>query len=42
MPAVIGAGGVVRSMEVPLTGEEQRKLDASAETIRRTIRSVGY
>jgi L-lactate dehydrogenase len=42
MPAVIGSGGVVRSMEVPLTGEEQRKLDASAETIRRTIRSVGY
>lgn len=42
MPAVVGSGGVRRSMEVPLTGEEQRKLDASAETIRRTIRSVGY
>jgi L-lactate dehydrogenase len=42
MPAVVGGGGVVRRMQVPLTGEEQRRLDASADTIRRTIRSVGY
>ncbi len=42
MPAVMGSGGVLRSMEVQLTGEEQRKLETSAETIRRTIRSVGF
>ena len=42
MPVVVGAGGVVRRMEVPLTGEEQRQLDASAETIRRTVDSVGF
>jgi len=42
MPVVVGAGGVVRSMEVPLTGEEQRRLTASADTIRQTIRSVGF
>jgi L-lactate dehydrogenase len=42
MPAVIGGTGVIRRMEVPLTGEEQRRLDASADTIRQTIRSVGF
>lgn len=42
MPVVVGAGGVVRWMEIPLTGEEQRQLNASADTIRRTVRSVGF
>lgn len=42
MPAVVGAGGVVRRMEVPLTDEEHRRLAASAETIRQTVRSVGF
>lgn len=42
MPVVVGAGGVVRWMELPLTGEEQRQLNASADTIRRTVRSVGF
>ncbi len=42
MPAVIGGNGVIRRMEVPLTGEEQRRLDTSADTIRQTIRSVGF
>lgn len=42
MPAVVGTGGVARRMEVPLTGEEQRQLTASADTIRQTIRSVGF
>jgi len=42
MPAVVGGGGVVRRTEVPLTGEEQRRLQASAHTIRQTIRSIGF
>lgn len=42
MPAVIGGTGVIRRMEVPLTGEEQRRLDTSADTIQKTIRSVGF
>ncbi len=42
MPAVVGSGGVVRRMEIPLTGEEQRRLTSSADTIRETIRSVGF
>lgn len=42
MPVVVGAGGVVRWTEIPLTGEEQRRLNASAETIRETVRSVGF
>jgi len=32
----------VRRMEIPLTGEEQRRLTSSADTIRETIRSVGF
>jgi len=42
LPAVIGTGGVVRRIGVPLSGDEQLRLDASAETIRRIIRSVGF
>lgn len=42
MPVVVGSCGVVRGMEVPLTGEEQRRLTTSADTIRDTIRSVGF
>ncbi len=42
MPVVVGAGGVVRGMDVPLTGGEQHHLISSADTIRDTIRSVGF
>lgn len=42
MPVVVGSGGVVRRIDIPMTGEEQRQLGASAETIRRTVRSVGF
>ena len=42
MPVVVGSGGVERGMDVPLTGDEQRRLTDSANTIRDTIRSVGF
>jgi len=42
MPVVVGSGGVVRNMDVPLTEDEHHRLTASADTIRDTIRSVGF
>lgn len=42
MPVIVGSGGVVRSVELPLTADEQGRLTASADTIRATIRSVGF
>ncbi|MBW1767809.1 MAG: hypothetical protein JRJ65_12275, partial [Deltaproteobacteria bacterium] len=35
VPAIIGAGGVERIIELPLNPEERKALDHSAETIRK-------
>ncbi len=42
MPAVVGRGGVTRRVQVPLSNDESGLLEASAETIRRTVSSVGF
>lgn len=37
MPAVLGRGGVVRSVPMPLDGEEKRLLEKSAKTLKEVI-----
>jgi L-lactate dehydrogenase len=37
MPAVLGRGGVVRSVPMPLDGEEKRLLEESAKTLKEVI-----
>ena len=34
LPAVLGRGGVEKTMEIPLNEEEKQKLDVSAQAIR--------
>jgi L-lactate dehydrogenase len=40
LPAVLGHGGVQRTIEVPLTGEEEAVLRKSAEEVRRNVESI--
>lgn len=42
MPVVLGARGVQRDITVPISSDEQERLEASAATIRDSIRSVGF
>ncbi|TQL64637.1 L-lactate dehydrogenase [Rarobacter faecitabidus] len=41
VPSVVGKGGVLHQIEVPLSAAELRGLQASAESIRNTARSFG-
>lgn len=42
LPAVVGRTGLVRHVDIPMTNAERVRLRASADTIRSTIRSVGF
>lgn len=42
MPSVVSGAGVVRRIEVPLTTHERSMLSESADTIRRTVRAIGF
>lgn len=41
MPSVVGASGVSRVIDVPMSGSEQARLDASAAAIASSLRSLG-
>jgi len=41
LPAVLGSGGVQKTIEVPLTDEEQEVLKNSAEEIKKNVEMVG-
>lgn len=41
VPAIIGAGGVEKVIEIPLTGDEKQALKASADAVKKGITKLG-
>lgn len=42
VPALLGREGVVETLEIPLTAEEQERLAGSAQTLKAFLAEIGF